>query len=349
MMLAFIVDTPPYPVGGVAAIYQFAMSMAARGHDAHLFHVGGYEPLTKDLAVDVPWFSFPEGVSHHFAPGSPDDFDAFGRADFVFGYSAEGSMPHHVGLPAVFVQGYRMLDQGQELAGYQAPCPKICIAGWLVEVGRSLGVPDAQLVHIPYGLDHDQFRVTRPIEPRSPRLSFCYNPHPQKGGALALAVLEAVKAKVPHLEATVFGSKPPTEPLPGWISFRTDPPRRELVDEVYNSSSVFLCPSVVEGFGLPCIEAMACGAALVTTDNGGSRDYAIHDHTALVSPPEDAEAMTANVLRLLRDDGERIALAAAGRRYVERFQWAETASQLEQFLGRYQADPAAFGRPATAV
>jgi glycosyltransferase involved in cell wall biosynthesis len=68
---------------------------------------------------------------------------------------------------------------------------------------------------------------------------------------------------------------------------------------------------------MPGLEAMACGAALATTDTKGSRDYAFDEKTALVSPPRQPEVLAANILRLLggpalRDCLVRAALERAG-------------------------------------
>ena len=60
------------------------------------------------------------------------------------------------------------------------------------------------------------------------------------------------------------------------------------------------------------MEAMACGAALVTYDNGGCRDYARDGETALVAPRRDVEALAAALTRLAADAGAEGALAAAG-------------------------------------
>jgi L-malate glycosyltransferase len=213
-------------------------------------------------------------------------------------------------------------------------------------VGRELGVPHRQLVHVPLGLRHEKYRLTRPISPRPARVSFCYSPHVQKGAETAINVLERAKAVIPDLEVIAFAARPPTEAVPEWMTFRTNPSQAELVDAIYNTSRVFLCTSHVEGFGLSGIEAMAGGAALVTTDNGGSRDYAFHDRTALVAPTGDVDLLARHVVDLLQDDARRIRLATAGRAYVERFDWDQTARQLETFLEAYLADPVAYGRPS---
>ena len=53
----------------------------------------------------------------------------------------------------------------------------------------------------------------------------------------------------------------------------------------YDAVSRFAVGSWFEGFGQPGLEALACGVPLVTTDNGGCREYAVHEETALMVPP----------------------------------------------------------------
>jgi glycosyltransferase involved in cell wall biosynthesis len=128
--------------------------------------------------------------------------------------------------------------------------------------------------------------------------------------------------------------------MPPWMTVLTDPPQESIVNEIYNRSRVFLCASRHEGFGFPSVEAMACGAALVTTANGASADYAIDGETALVCEPEDVTAMADSIERLLRDDELRLGLAKRGGEFVRRhFDWDRSAEMLESFLNDYAADP----------
>jgi glycosyltransferase involved in cell wall biosynthesis len=91
---------------------------------------------------------------------------------------------------------------------------------------------------------------------------------------------------------------------------------------------------------------MACGAALVTTDNGGADDYAVDGVTALVAPPLDVDALATRIIELLDDDGRRQEIAESGRSFVERFTWEVAAERLERFLVDHLADdaPARSGR-----
>ena len=105
---------------------------------------------------------------------------------------------------------------------------------------------------------------------------------------------------------------------------------------------MFVQASHHEGFGFTPIEAMGCGCALVTTDNGGSRDYASPGETALVFPAGDAMGLAHGTETLLRDDARRQELARNGERYVRRFDWDVGAELLEANLRRYLAAPAVF-------
>jgi len=320
--------------------------MAARGHDVHLFHaeIYGQAALSTD---DIPWYEFAPAIRHHFPGLGGADRNAVPEADIIFGYSSEREMPPQAGLPVVLIQGYRMFKTDVEQAAYRAPCPKICVARWLIDVGVSLGVPREQFAYVPNGIHQERFPLKQPIEARRRRVALCYNEHPTKGWPVAVDVFRRMHDEAPDVELVVFSTFPAPPDLPPFVDYRRNPPLDEIVDDIYNQSAVFLCTSEVEGFGLTSIEAMACGAALVTTDNGGSHDYAFDGETALVSPHDDPGALVANLRALLDDDARRMEIAQAGRAHVAIFNWAHSAAMLEEFLDAYRADPAKYGRPVS--
>ena len=90
----------------------------------------------------------------------------------------------------------------------------------------------------------------------------------------------------------------------------------------------------------PGLEALACAAPLVTTDNGGCREYAIDGETALVVPPRDARAMADAIRRLLDDDALAARLVANGLEVVERdFDWERRTDEFEAVLDGLSAEP----------
>lgn len=101
----------------------------------------------------------------------------------------------------------------------------------------------------------------------------------------------------------------------------------------YAAAQVFAVGSWYEGFCQPGLEALACGTPLVTTDNGGCREYALDGKTALVVPPRDADAMADAIDRLLVDDALAAELRANGLDLVERnFDWELRTDEFEQVL-----------------
>jgi len=164
MQLIFVAPSTRHPSGGVAVIYEIASALARRGHDVHLYHVNFFEGTVSTID-ELDWFCFPDELTHHFVPAGARDLHSIPHGDVIFGFSFDTEMPPQSGLPVVLIQGYQMLDNAVERHAYKAPCPKICVAGWLVDLGSELGVPANELVHVPIGVRHDRYRVTRPIAP----------------------------------------------------------------------------------------------------------------------------------------------------------------------------------------
>lgn len=93
----------------------------------------------------------------------------------------------------------------------------------------------------------------------------------------------------------------------------------------YNAARLFAYPSVYEGFGLPVLEAMACGTPVITS-NVASLPEVAGDAAEMVDPHDHA-ALAAAVQRVLDDDGRHESMRAAGIAQAARFTWARMAEQ----------------------
>jgi glycosyltransferase involved in cell wall biosynthesis len=344
MKVTFLVPSTKRVIGGVTSLYEFANGLRRRGHEVRLVHLPVADGHIDDLA-DIAWFTFEPGVEHELVRALDDlrlpdaDFveltalqcfaDAWppGVVDAGFARSA--------GLPFLFVQAYQYLPRHIEEGTFRTPCPKICIASWMVPALEREGVPAPLLSYLPLGLDHDAYRLTQPIANRPLQVTMLYNSHPAKGARFGIEAIQEVQRRLPEVRAVVFSNKDPETPMPDGITFETSPSRQHLVEEIYNRSRVFLCSSIREGFGLSAIEAMAGGCALVTTDNGGSDDYAVRGETALVCAPRDVGGLADRIERLMRDDALTTRIATNGHEFVQRFDWDDSARRLEEFLQHY--------------
>jgi glycosyltransferase involved in cell wall biosynthesis len=105
--------------------------------------------------------------------------------------------------------------------------------------------------------------------------------------------------------------------LPGFVA-------AEELPLWYAGAEVFVYPSRYEGFGLPPLEAMACGTPVITTDVA-SLSEVVGDAGCLV-PPDNEEALAGAMAELLRDPAERERREALGLRQAERFRWQTSAA-----------------------
>jgi len=95
---------------------------------------------------------------------------------------------------------------------------------------------------------------------------------------------------------------------------------------VYNAATVFLCPSLRESFGLPILEAMACGTPVLTASTSAMPEVA--GHAALLANPASVTDMADGIHKLLTQAGLRADLRRRGLERAAFFSWQNTARRL---------------------
>jgi len=105
---------------------------------------------------------------------------------------------------------------------------------------------------------------------------------------------------------------------------------------LYSSCRAFIYPSIYEGFGLPPLEAMACGAPVISSSIPSIRE--VLGTAARLVLPTDAAALTKSIIELWENSAERQRLSEAGQARAAEFSWESTARQTrevyEAALGR---------------
>ena len=119
----------------------------------------------------------------------------------------------------------------------------------------------------------------------------------------------------------------------GWVPEEDKP-------ALYSGATLFLFPSLYEGFGLPVLEAMSCGTAVVAS-NAASLPEIAGDAAVLVDP-QDPEALAAAIADLLTDVSRRKELARRGRERAQLFSWNNTVAQTVEV---YESVAARHGPP----
>jgi glycosyltransferase involved in cell wall biosynthesis len=187
---------------------------------------------------------------------------------------------------------------------------KIVTSDWLRALLRGDGYESQT---IPLGLDLGFF-YPRPVEtgsrpivmamarPRTPRRAFDF----------VVATLAKVHEAMPDAEIVLFGEQIDSLTLP--FPYRnagviTD---HDELARLYSSARVHFDGSDFQAFGLPALEAMACGAVSVLTDAGGVREYARNEENCLLVAPRAVDAAAGAILRAMRDGALRARLREAG-------------------------------------
>ena len=350
------------PSGGFKIVYEYANRLVARGYEVSVIHprrlrFGPPEKLTfrKRMRIARLWFkeirSEPLIHWHHIDPRvrlryvPNSDHRYIPDADILFAtawHTVRPVMecPPKKGRKCYLIQGYETWYGPRNIVNdtWLAPLHKIAVSKWLVEVGKGLGC--GEITHIPNAVDAEHYRVITPIQMRTRKVVMTFSSVAIKGSDDGIKALEIAKKQFQDLSVTLFGKERRTSRIPAWMTYVQNPSQQQIVEQIFNSASIVLSPSLAEGFGLPPAEGAACGCAMVATDSGGVRDFIIHGETGLLSPPRDVEALARNLCLLLRNDDLRIRLAEAGRSFVAGFNWEHSTDLLDSFLNgvvRHQA------------
>lgn len=112
-----------------------------------------------------------------------------------------------------------------------------------------------------------------------------------------------------------------------WLGYVAD----DLLVGLYNLAQCLVYPSWYEGFGMPILEAMACGCPVVASDVSSIPEAA--GNAALLFPPSDSNLLEIKLRQLLTSEQLRSEMIIRGRTWVSQFTWEKTA---EKHLAVYQ-------------
>jgi len=227
---------------------------------------------------------------------------------------------------------------------------------WTADLARevldSLGcravAADVRVVHL--GTTPSQFRPD--IDPSPARRRYRLEGGPwlltvarldfHKGIDTVIRALPAIRAAVPGTRYAVagVGSRRDTLAalvaelgLTGAVRLLGFVPDTDL-PALYNAADLFVLASrrhdlLVEGFGISCVEASACGVAVIGSRSGGIPEAIREGETGLLVEPDDPTALAAAVVQVLGDDALRRRLGAAGRAAVEGYyNWDRVTADL---------------------
>ena len=338
------------PGGGLKVMYQYANQLCENGHDVVIYHssrtrwtqraqkyflylIARINHFISGPVKKEPWwFPLSPNISSFEIPKVRDKY--IRDADIIFSTwwatAVEVSnLSDCKGKKHNLIQDYEVvMTKKKELVhvSYQQPLNHIVIAKYLQAIVEQYSGKTPAV--IPNAISHKQFYITVPIAERNRRnLIMMYSRGERKGTKFALDALNFVAKSFPDLKVTFFCAENiPPDGLSFNFQFYHKP---DNLLELYNNASVFISPSIHEGWGLPAMEAMACGCACVCTNIEGHLDFMTDNKTALLVAPANPQSMANAIIELFNNDAARISIAEAAEQHIKSFTWQNSTRLLE--------------------
>ena len=212
------------------------------------------------------------------------------------------------------------------------------------DISRYIKYPEEKIEIIPPAVDHNLYYQNRNkavlkkyrIEETEKVVLYVGAEEPRKNIQFLINSLSKLKNRIPQVKLLKVG-------MPNYIGVRekllkhieslnlqkdvifTGYVSESELAEIYNAVDLFVFPSLYEGFGMPPLEAMACGTPVITS-NTSSLPEVVGD-AAIVVDPYDANKLVEEMYQLLTDDGLKEEMIRKGLRRSKMFSWDKSARE----------------------
>ncbi|WP_277294587.1 glycosyltransferase family 4 protein [Streptococcus hyointestinalis] len=338
------------PMGGYKIIFEYANRLQERGHEVAIVFLthNVWSRLTSNNKIksivgrirgrnEPSWFYLNPAIKKIMTPYL--DGREFPDADFIFATAVTTAqivkdLPSRCGKKCYFIQDFEtfILPEDKVVETYQYDFLNFTVSNWLSDI---VGVYTSNKpICLPNPIDTENFRVITPINERNPHtLGMLYHEGEHKGIPYALEAIDIVKKKYNDVVVNIFGVPNRPATLPDYFKYIQNANQKDLL-KLYNETSIFVCATIDEGFGLTGAESMACGCALVSTAYNGVFEYAENGVNALLSPVRDSEALAENIIKLIENESCRQSLAQKASEMIRERSWDKTIQKLEIVLAR---------------
>lgn len=331
------------PSGGHKVVYEYADQIIKNGNEITCYYLqqntfyqlhlpNPIKRVVLELYIRIfgpsKWFKLDKKIKNKL-------FKTIEDSDVIIATAIEtvdivNNLPSIKGKKIYFIQGFENWNHSDEevYATYNLGMTNIVVAKWLKDIVDTHSETTSYLVPncINTNLFYDQL-----LERKKHSIVFHYRSADYKGPQYAFEVIRRLEDKYKDLSVNVISIEEEPLNLPKCCTYHHSITPEEIA-KINNKTQVFMCTTIEEGFGLPGLEAMACGCAVVSTSYKGVLEYAVDGENALLSSVRDIVAMVNNIVSLFEDDELRNRIVKNGiqtgrDRYLE-----QSAKQFEEIL-----------------
>ena len=325
--------------GGVRAIAIFGNELLLRGHDVRVFYredQGGFTQKGKNIyrrlryGVPYDWLDTFNGQSFRY---DHLDHEQFARYELIVSMCARttldaSALPEEVGIKVLHCHGAEIENWEAMVESWRLPFPKLVVSSHLEdmiqkEVGQQvIGV-------VPNGVNTSDYFPSLPNKRRN-GIGAGFRWSLSKDPAATLRVFKELHEKLPQtpLYSYGHGRRPRELKHVNYMNNPTVPEARRI----YSSCRVWFMTSILEGFGLPVSEAMACGCPVVSTKCGGPQDVIEDGINGFLVGVGNTGALVHKILTIYNDKQLWKRLSLNAIETARKFTWQGAAAKLEQYL-----------------
>ena len=108
-------------------------------------------------------------------------------------------------------------------------------------------------------------------------------------------------------------------------------PEKKIIGDTLRKTDIYVCASMYESFCLPVLEAMTCGACVLTTNNGGNMDFVKDKENALLIEKDNIDDIVSKIEYLINNEDFRKQLALKGVEDSKKFSWDKTMKKVDEY------------------
>lgn len=349
MKISFVINEPVQDAtGGYKMVYMYANYLVRCGHEVTIYYwcrdgrlFTNYKipyaikfPIAYILAKKGPkWFPLDKKVDGKAIKDITEE--SICNSDVIIATAVNTANPvyrlsHIKGKKVYFIQDFENWECSDEevYKTYSLGMKNIVVSNWLKEIVDLYSDDEATVIS--NGIDTNIF-FDKKNERYCHSIVLQYRKASYKGPEYAIQVIKKLNEVYPDLRVSIISSDDSPEDLPSCcMFFQSITP--EKVAEINNQSNVFICTSINEGYGLPGLEAMACGCAVCSSAYKGVFEYAIDGVNSLISPVRDVEKMVENVCNIFENPNLHDFLVKNGQLTIKQKDQKVTSTLFENTL-----------------
>ncbi len=340
------------PMGGVKVIHEYANRLTQMGHRITLVYplITDQNRLTGIFKINLrTLYNRITGVMEdlYYTPDSRVTVLVvkkaapryLPKADFIVATGWQtaywvANLPAEHGCKIYLLQHFETYFRQKQavLATYHLPLIKVAIAQWIIDKLKAIG--ENALGPLGNSINHTEFFLNKKLSDRPIDIIGIYHHLKVKGPKDLIQTLCALKQRQ-NITAVLIASRRPVHHIPRWIKVIVRS-SNESLREIYNSAKVFLHTSHSEGWGLPVMEAMACGCAVAAYASEGVREFVQDRQNALLCHVGDNDALTQLAQNLLTDEELRNSLTSEGLETVKNYSWDKIVENFVALISNNQ-------------